>query len=93
MPAFTPPVVNDVPAINYEPGVDPLARRLFRHFGSNPRGRTVLKSPAGVYTTVDNPSQDQIDAAAVTYMGGHVYFVSVAEAAALTAAGYGAWIN
>lgn len=61
--------------------------RLFSRM-SLPVGLTVLKSPLGAYTTVENPSPDQIDAAAVTYLGGHVYPVSDAEAASLTAAGY-----
>lgn len=92
MPFFEPPVAYDLPGV--WPGVDPrrpvtpLARRLFRHFGGNPRGRSVLKAHDGTYTTVDTPSQDQIDASAVAYIGGHRYEVTEAEAAALTAAGF-----
>jgi hypothetical protein len=58
-----------------------------------PRGQTVLKNPDNSYTTVAYPSQDQIAAAQIAYVGGHVYTVSTAEAAALTAAGFGQWIN
>lgn len=64
------------------------ARSLFRHYSPLPRGRTVLKSADGTYTTVDNPTQLQVLEAAVAYLGGHCYEVDAAEAAALTAAGY-----
>lgn len=62
---------------------DPLFSRM-----SLPVGITVLKSPLGSYTQLENPSPEQIDAAAVVYLGGYVYRVSDAEAASLTAAGY-----
>lgn len=61
--------------------------RLFSR-KSLPTGVTVLKSPLGSYTQTQNPTPEQIDAAAVAYLGGHVYPVSDTEAAALTAAGY-----
>ena len=61
--------------------------RLFSRM-SLPVGITVLKSPLGSYTQLENPSPEQIDAAAVVYLGGYVYRVSDAEAASLTAAGY-----
>lgn len=96
MPSFSPPTVNDVPAVSRDPDEiarNPLGFRLFRHYGANPRGRSVLKSTLGVYSTVDTPTQDQIDAAAVCYLGGHVYPITSAEAAALTTAGYGAYIS
>jgi hypothetical protein len=58
-----------------------------------PTGATVLKT-AGFYT-IDwgSPSQADINAADVTYLGGHEYIISATEAAALTAAGYGANIT
>lgn len=64
-----------------------------RHYSALPRGRTVLKATNGTYSTVDVPTVDQMAAAAAVYQGGHVYTVSTAEAAALTAAGYGAGIT
>lgn len=94
MPTFSPPTANDVPRVTEDyRRENPLGWRLFRHYSLLPRGRTVLKSAAGVYTTVDNPSQDDIDAAAVAYLGGHIYQITSAEATALTAAGYGAYIT
>jgi hypothetical protein len=49
---------------------------------------TVLKQPSGAYVQVEFPSPEQINAAAVTYLGGHVYEVDETEAASLLAAGY-----
>lgn len=51
-------------------------------------GQSVLKSPGGSYTTVASPTPEQIDAAAVVYLGGRTYLVDDTEASALTAAGY-----
>lgn len=96
MATFSPPIVDDSGPVSFdanELATNPLGFRLFRHYKARARGRTVLKSVGGVYSTVDTPSQDQIDAAAVCYLGGHVYSVSSAEAAALTAAGYGAYLS
>ena len=80
MPHFTPPTVRRAAewAANH-----PLIGRI-----KIPVGITVLKSPSGGYTAVENPSTQDIDAAAITYLGGHTYTVSDAEAADLTAAGY-----
>lgn len=58
-----------------------------------PTGATLLKSN-GFYTIRwDAPSQIDINSADIVYLGGHVYTVSQAEAAALTAAGYGSNIT
>lgn len=43
---------------------------------------------AGTYQTLDTPTQTQINAATEVYMGGHIYEVTDAVGAALTAAGY-----
>ncbi len=48
----------------------------------------MLKAHDGTYTTVDTPTTEQVAAAQVAYLGGHLYEVTVTEAAALTAAGY-----
>ena len=61
--------------------------RLFSRVSLN-QGQSVLKDDLGFYTTVENPSPEQIDAAAIAYLGGHVYTVDSSEAASLTAAGY-----
>lgn len=89
MPIFNPPTADltpPVPAVP-EPGVDPRAMRLLRHYKSRACGRSVLKI-GGVYQTIDTPTQEQINSATEVYLGGHVYTVSDATAAALTAAGY-----
>lgn len=93
MPTFQPPHVFDIPPVLPRPQpngqyVDPIANRLRRHYGGQPRGRTVLKSTLGVYTTVDTPSTADIEASAAHYLGGHVYEVDTDEMLALTAAGY-----
>lgn len=90
MPSFTPPTVDDVPRIlpdSRGPGM-----LLMRHFSELPRGRSVVKI-AGVYTTVDIPTTDQLTAAGVEgtdwFLGGHgPYTVTDAVGTALTAAGY-----
>lgn len=79
MPYFTPPTV----LRPYEGVTDRLFCRM-----KLPVGLSVLKSEAGAYTTVECPTPEQIDAAAITYLGGHDYEVSAEEADALTAAGY-----
>ena len=55
-------------------------------------GLTVLKSGSS-YVTVETPSAEQLQAADIAYIGGHPYPVSVDEAAALTAAGYGSYLS
>lgn len=94
MPTFSPPVAFDNPPI-YTTGQDRLypalpfgpAQALMRHYGGQPRGRSVLKID-GTYRTVDVPTQAQIDAATEVYLGGHIYEVTSTVATALTAAGY-----
>ncbi len=56
------------------------------------RGVSLLKEN-GVYRQVENPSPEEAAAADIAYLGGHSYEVSSAEAAALTAAGYGFLIS
>lgn len=86
-PTFHPPTADTLPpTVKGLPG-NGAAYLLLRHFKSRARGRTVLKT-AGVYATVDNPTQEQLDAATEVYLGGHVYTVSDAVATALAAAGY-----
>lgn len=91
MALFEPPTVADVPRVL--PDTTGPGYWLFRHFSPLLRGRSVLKAHDGTYTTVDTPTGDQIDAASVAYIGGHIYEISDDEAAALTAAGYGAGVS
>lgn len=72
--------------------VPKLSQRLFRHFAPGTRGQTVLKIN-GTYATYDCPTNTDMDSATEIYQGGHVYTVTTAQAAALTAAGYGSGIS
>ena len=56
------------------------------------RGVSLLKE-LGVYRQTSEPSAEEITAADATYLGGYVYEIDAAEVAALTAAGYGEWIE
>lgn len=93
MPTFRPPTLNDMPAVL--PETRGPQRRLFRYFGGNPRGVSVVFSATGHYVTVDTPSADLLVGAEGTlwFLGGHVYTIDSAIAALLTADGYGALIT
>jgi hypothetical protein len=54
-------------------------------------GHSILKFGTS-YQQVDNPSTDQMESAAALYIGGRTYLIDQAEAAALTAAGYGRFV-
>ncbi len=56
------------------------------------RGVTVLKFGSS-YQQWTDPDPTLITEADVVYIGGHLYFVTPDEAAALTAAGYGVWVT
>lgn len=58
-------------------------------------GFTVIKDNAAScsYRQVRDPSQIELAAAAVYYLGTHVYFVTDAEAACLASAGYGDYLT
>jgi hypothetical protein len=85
VPIFSPPTVADIPRVL--PETRGVAYRLMRHYSPTVRGRSVLRT-AGVYRTLDNPSQTDIDAASEVYLGGHIYTVTQTVADALTIAGY-----
>jgi hypothetical protein len=59
-----------------------------------PTGQTVIKA-GGFYTTYafNEVSDEMVSDADAAYFGGHDYVISDAEAAALTAAGYGSYIT
>lgn len=79
---FTPPTVRVSTGDNH-----PLFGRIRLH-----RGVSLLKTD-GIYRQYqDSATAEDIDAADITYLGGHVYWISAAEAIALTNAGYGEWI-
>lgn len=94
MPTFQPPTIDAVPSVLPwgAPGQSAAMYALMSHYGLNPRGRTVLKVN-GVYGTYDCPDANLMASATEVYQGGHVYTISSTQAAALTAAGYGANIT
>lgn len=55
-------------------------------------GQTVLKMTDGSYRTVSMVDPD-LAGVEVTYLGGHVHTVDDTEAASLTAAGYGPYLE
>lgn len=76
MPTFTPPT-----RLEYR------GRDRFWGRKADVIGRTVLKNGTA-YKTVDEPTDEDVAAATIAYVGGHVYTVTTAEGDALTAAGY-----
>lgn len=82
MPSFTPPTVDQ--------GLE-TSNPLFRYYKLK-RGISVLVTGSTV-RQVQYPSQDDCAAADFVYLGGHIYTISDAEAATLTAAGLGAYIT
>ena len=99
IPTFTPPVVNSVPAVL--PETRGVQRRLFRYYGPNPRGYSVIYRGEG-YVAVENPESDtlaELDVMAraagyesgegvVWFLGGHTYTISAEIALALDASGF-----
>lgn len=75
------------PTVSRPVGTDPLWSRF--HFQV---GQAVLKKD-GFYTASEVVTDEDFAAADVAYLGGHTYLVSDTEAAALQAAGYGAWVS
>ena len=95
MPTFTPPTDLYLNLTDFDVDTPPtenlrVAFRLLRHFQSLPRGRNVYKLDDGLYTENEPADSDTID---TTYLGGHIYTISDAEAASLTTAGYSAYIE
>lgn len=85
MPVFQPPTVDDVPRVL--PETRGVAFLLMRHYSELPRGRSVVKI-GGAYRTLDNPEEATLGLATEVYLGGHIYDITDAVAAALIAAGY-----
>jgi hypothetical protein len=61
--------------------------RFWRNFRPQKVGVSVLKTD-GVYRNKSYPSQTEIMAAEIAYVGGHEHYVSASEASDLVAAGY-----
>ena len=87
MPTFEPPTDLDVTFV--EPFRGGPANALMRFVRPGERGRNVFVKTDGTITE-DEPSADEIQ---TVYWGGHLNIVTAEEAAALTAAGYGAYIS
>ena len=81
MSRFSPPG-----RLEHWPVMHPLFGRM-----SIMRGVSLLKE-SGVYRQTSEPLAEEIAAAEITYLGGHVYEIDAAEALALAAAGYGNWM-
>lgn len=104
---FRPPT--DLISGPINPDTTGLERRLMGYFPPAPRGRNVWVLPDGTFTEVQPwplvsvaeanqgvlPIGDTTTVATYVfvYLGGHEYPLSDAEAAALTAAGYGDFIT
>lgn len=71
-------------------GVTPPGRALFRHYGSVTEGRNVYILTNGTVTEADPTDWSTV---AHALWGGHIEPITAAEAALLTAAGYGANIT
>jgi len=89
MPTFVPPTDN---LLTFVDRTNPygLGYRLFRFYAPLPRGRNVFLLTDGTFT--ENEPAD-FSTIATTYHGGHTHDITAEESAALTAAGYGAYIS
>lgn len=94
MPFFHPPTHLVVPPVlpKGSKGQTPAMYALMRHYGPSSRGMTVLKIN-GSYATYDMPDANTMALATEIYQGGHEYVITAAQATALTAAGYGAFVT
>jgi hypothetical protein len=82
---FSPPSVNDGAA--YRADADIVTRKLWGHFARHNTGVTLIKNN-GVYVEQQYPYHDDLVAADLYYLGGHIYVVDDAEGLALIDAGY-----
>lgn len=96
MATFSPPVnANEVGA--FDADTPPLARRLLRWHGGNPRARNVYildgttvteNDPTATYNADGSVNQYPEDRVTRFFQGGGTHTVNAAESALLTAAGY-----
>jgi hypothetical protein len=97
MATFTPPtdnfvipaIIGDVTNNVYLSKEERIANRLGTHIHPSGRGRNVFLLNTGAYT--ERQPSDYTTISKV-YYGGHINTITTAEAASLTAAGYGAYI-
>jgi hypothetical protein len=82
---FSPPSVNDGAA--YRADADIVTRKLWGHFARHNTGVTLIKNN-GVYVEQQYPYHDDLVAADLYYLGGHIYVVDNDEGLALIDAGY-----
>lgn len=82
MPTFTPRSFTERMVPTHTKPVDTLWSRM-----SVNRTYALLKTGSS-YREVLNPSNEEVAAADIAYLGGHIYTVTTQEAAALNAAGY-----
>lgn len=80
---LTPPRVKETPA---------AWDRFFVRIGID-RGITIAQRIDGTFYQVRYPSLDELNGLKNYWLGGHVHTISASDAAALTAAGYGAYIT
>ena len=90
MAVFTPPQRTTVPPVAADTPSWQMKPAIWNKSGLIPRSANVFKLNDGTYTETQ---PYDLSTVAVTYYGGHSYDVSAAEAAALTAAGYGAYLT
>lgn len=87
MPTFQCPTENTVVYADYRDwGIE---SRLFGYLEPTARGRNLYLLTDGTYT-LNQPRDSEI---VKVYYGGHIIDITDAEAASLTAAGYGAYIT
>jgi len=84
------PTENVVPT--FLPSSLPHEKALMRHYTPGARGIALLVTGSTV-TESRNPTTDEMAAADYTYLGGRDHYITDAEAATLTAAGYGAYLT
>lgn len=98
---FSPPTLDRTPAVL--PDTRGVQYALWRHVRPMAQGLNLFKMSDGTYlldqqpSNLSNPDPVRADwdvnVPVFTYYGGHIYTISDAEAAALTAAGYGAYVT
>ena len=88
MATFTPPTDNLVRWA--DPFNRSIEHQLFKFLAPGARGRNVFKLTDNSYTEAQPGDMSTVK---TTYHGGHKHTVSAAEAALLTAAGYGAYLT
>lgn len=93
MPTFTPPITGTLRRTDADPVLvkkNPLGNRLMANFVGNSVSANVYVMLDG---TVIGYEPSDYSLVAYTYQGAHVHTISAAEAATLTAAGYGSSIT